>query len=83
MEAFSRDYPHVRVQLHESVLNGGVEMLYDGSADLIISGLAAQAFWVSRWSRCVSSLWRIPSTPCTSWSVCWICVTWSSIANWW
>ncbi|WP_275286167.1 LysR family transcriptional regulator [Halomonas elongata] len=44
MEAFSRDYPHVRVQLHESVLNGGVEMLYDGSADLVISGLAAQGF---------------------------------------
>ncbi|MDR5858068.1 LysR family transcriptional regulator [Halomonas eurihalina] len=44
MEAFSRDYPHVRVQLHESVLNGGVEMLYDGSADLVVSGLAAQGF---------------------------------------
>ncbi|MCW4149285.1 LysR family transcriptional regulator [Halomonas sp. 18H] len=44
METFSRDYPYVRVQLHESVLNGGVEMLHDGSADLVISGLAVQGF---------------------------------------
>lgn len=44
LEAFSSAFPHVRVQLHETVLNGGVEMLYDGSADLVVSGLAAQGF---------------------------------------
>lgn len=44
LEAFSSEYPHVRVQLHETVLNGGIEMLYDGSADLVVSGLAAQGF---------------------------------------
>ncbi|TDO00088.1 LysR family transcriptional regulator [Halomonas ventosae] len=44
LEAFSTAYPHVRVQLHETVLNGGIEMLYDGSADLVISGLSAQGF---------------------------------------
>jgi DNA-binding transcriptional LysR family regulator len=32
------------VQLHETVLNGGVEMLYDGRADLVVSGIAAQGF---------------------------------------
>lgn len=41
---FSEVYPHVRVQLHETVLNGGIEMLYDGSADLVVSGLSAQGF---------------------------------------
>jgi len=41
---FSAAYPHVRVQLHETVLNGGIEMLYDGRADLVVSGLAAQGF---------------------------------------
>lgn len=41
---FSAAYPHVRVQLHETVLNGGIEMLYDGRADLTISALAAQGF---------------------------------------
>lgn len=41
---FSSEYPYVRVQLHETVLNGGVEMLYDGRADLVVSGLAAQGF---------------------------------------
>ncbi len=41
---FSGAYPHVRVQLHETVLNGGVEMLYDRRADLVVSGLAAQGF---------------------------------------
>lgn len=41
---FSAAYPHVRVQLHETVLNGGVEMLYDGRADLVVSGIAAQGF---------------------------------------
>ncbi|MGQ7247894.1 LysR family transcriptional regulator [Halomonas sp. V046] len=44
MEAFSAGFPHVRLQLHESVLNGGIEMLYDGRADLVVSGLAAQGF---------------------------------------
>lgn len=44
LETFSSEYPHVRVQLHETVLNGGVEMLYDGRADLVVSGLAAQGF---------------------------------------
>ncbi|MDI5986896.1 LysR family transcriptional regulator [Halomonas sp. M4R5S39] len=44
LETFSREFPHVRVQLHETVLNGGIEMLYDGSADLVVSGLAAQGF---------------------------------------
>ncbi|GAB2781679.1 LysR family transcriptional regulator [Halomonas shantousis] len=44
LETFSSDYPFVRVQLHETVLNGGIEMLHDGRADLVISGLAAQGF---------------------------------------
>ncbi|TDX32781.1 DNA-binding transcriptional LysR family regulator [Modicisalibacter xianhensis] len=44
LETFSRHYPHVRVQLHETVLNGGIEMLYDGRADIVVSGLAAQGF---------------------------------------
>lgn len=44
LATFSAAFPHVRVQLHETVLNGGIEMLYDGSADLVISGLAAQGF---------------------------------------
>lgn len=44
LESFSMEYPHVRIQLHETVLNGGIEMLYDGSADLVISGIAAQGF---------------------------------------
>lgn len=44
LDAFSSAYPHVRVQLHETVLNGGIEMLYDGRADLVVSGQAAQGF---------------------------------------
>ncbi|WP_148253686.1 LysR family transcriptional regulator [Aidingimonas lacisalsi] len=44
LEVFSATYPYVRVQLHETVLNGGIEMLYDGRADLVVSGLAAQGF---------------------------------------
>lgn len=41
---FSEAFPHVRVQLHETVLNGAVEMLYEARADLIISGISAQGF---------------------------------------
>lgn len=41
---FSAAYPHVRVQLHETVLNGAVEMLYESRADLIISGFSPQGF---------------------------------------
>ncbi|MFP4137143.1 MAG: LysR family transcriptional regulator [Halomonas sp.] len=44
LATFSAAFPPVRVQLHETVLNGGIEMLYDGRADLVISGLAAQGF---------------------------------------
>jgi len=41
---FSETFPHVRVQLHETVLNGAVEMLYESRADLIISSFSAQGF---------------------------------------
>ncbi|GHB28373.1 LysR family transcriptional regulator [Salinicola rhizosphaerae] len=41
---FSEAFPHVRVQLHETVLNGAVEMLYEARADLIVSGVSAQGF---------------------------------------
>ncbi|KPQ20532.1 MULTISPECIES: LysR family transcriptional regulator [unclassified Halomonas] len=44
LERFSETYPQVRVQLFESVLNGGIEMLYDGRADMVISGIEAQGF---------------------------------------
>ncbi|MBB3141858.1 LysR family transcriptional regulator [Halomonas organivorans] len=44
LDVFSAAFPHVRVQLHETVLHGGVEMLHDGQADLLISGLGAQGF---------------------------------------
>lgn len=44
MEAFSDAFPQVRLQLHESVLNGGVEMLQDGRADLLVSGLPAPGY---------------------------------------
>jgi DNA-binding transcriptional LysR family regulator len=44
LEAFSSAYPAVRVQLHETVLNGGVEMLQEGGADLLVSGLVPQGF---------------------------------------
>lgn len=44
LEAFSAAFPHVRVQLHETVLNGGLEMLQDGQTDLLVSGLAAKGF---------------------------------------
>ncbi|WP_372609458.1 LysR family transcriptional regulator [Halomonas sp.] len=44
LEAFSLAFPHVRVQLHETVLNGGIEMLHDKSADIVVSGISAQGF---------------------------------------
>ncbi|XKE44458.1 LysR family transcriptional regulator [Halomonas organivorans] len=44
LDAFSEAFPHVRVQLHETVLHGGVEMLEDGQVDLLVSGLSARGF---------------------------------------
>ncbi|WP_447528005.1 LysR family transcriptional regulator [Vreelandella sp. TE19] len=44
LERFSEAYPQVRVQLYESVLNGGVEMLFDGQVDLVISGMEVPGF---------------------------------------
>ncbi|MBS9402985.1 LysR family transcriptional regulator [Halomonas sp. TRM85114] len=44
LATFSEAFPYVRVQLHETVLNGGIEMLHDASADLVVSALSAQGF---------------------------------------
>ena len=44
LDAFSAAFPYVRVQLHETVLNGGVEMLQEGEADLLVSGVGARGF---------------------------------------
>jgi DNA-binding transcriptional LysR family regulator len=44
LESFSLTYPYVRVQLHEAVLSGGVEMLHEGRVDLVVAGHAAKDF---------------------------------------
>ncbi|MFC0339114.1 DNA-binding transcriptional regulator, LysR family [Kushneria avicenniae] len=44
LDRFSNQYPHTRVQLYETVLNGGVEMLLDNRVDLLISGLPVQGY---------------------------------------
>ncbi len=44
LDHFSGQYPHTRVQLHEEVLNGGVEMLLDNRADLLICGLPVPGY---------------------------------------
>jgi DNA-binding transcriptional LysR family regulator len=44
LETFSLSLPHVRVQLHETVLNGGIEMLHDKTADIVVSGISAKGF---------------------------------------
>ncbi|OHV12833.1 LysR family transcriptional regulator [Kushneria phosphatilytica] len=44
LSAFSHDYIHPRIQLHECVLNGGVELLQAGRADLLISGVSVPGF---------------------------------------
>lgn len=42
LETFACCYPQVRVQLYESVLNGGIEMLEESRADLVVTGLQAR-----------------------------------------
>lgn len=44
LETFSIALPHIRVQIHETVLNGGIEMLHDNSADIVVSAISAQGF---------------------------------------
>ncbi len=44
MKSFSEEYPFVRLQLYETVLNGGVEILEEGRADLVVSSIAAPGF---------------------------------------
>lgn len=39
LEDFSQQYPNTRIELEEYVLNGGVEMLEEGSIDLLISAI--------------------------------------------
>ncbi|WP_299258269.1 LysR family transcriptional regulator [uncultured Kushneria sp.] len=41
---FSARYPHTRIQLHEAVLNGGIEMLLDNRVDLLICGLPVPGY---------------------------------------
>ncbi|ART62082.1 LysR family transcriptional regulator [Kushneria marisflavi] len=44
LDRFSAQYPHTRIQLHESVLNGGIEMLLDNRVDLLICGLPVPGY---------------------------------------
>ncbi|WP_114418163.1 LysR family transcriptional regulator [Marinospirillum perlucidum] len=41
---FSFNWPKTRIELRETVLSGGVELLYAGEIDLLISGLPVQGF---------------------------------------
>ncbi|SFX25334.1 LysR family transcriptional regulator [Marinospirillum alkaliphilum] len=41
---FSAAWPGTRIELRESVLSGGVELLYGGEVDLLISGMPVQGF---------------------------------------
>ncbi|SFC13607.1 DNA-binding transcriptional regulator, LysR family [Marinospirillum celere] len=41
---FSSHWPKTRIELRETVLSGGVELLYAGEVDLLISGLPVQGF---------------------------------------
>lgn len=47
LEEFSRHYPSTRIELEEYVLNGGIEMLEEGSIDLLISA-RIPAGWVGQ-----------------------------------
>lgn len=44
LDRFSTRYPHTRIQLHEAVLNGGIEMLLDNRVDLLICGLPVPGY---------------------------------------
>ncbi|WP_457808316.1 LysR family transcriptional regulator [Kushneria sp. EE4] len=44
LDRFSTRFPHTRIQLHEAVLNGGVEMLLDDRVDLLICGLPVPGY---------------------------------------
>lgn len=41
---FARQWPKVQVALRETVLSGGVELLYAGEVDLLVTGVDAQGF---------------------------------------
>jgi DNA-binding transcriptional LysR family regulator len=44
LHAFSQHYPNTRVELMETVLSGGPEMLLEGAADLLIAASTPQGF---------------------------------------
>ncbi len=44
LEGFSRRFPNTRVQLHESVLQGGGELLAEGRADLLVGPVIPPGF---------------------------------------
>lgn len=44
LDRFSTQYPHTRIQLHEAVLNGGIEMLLDNRVDLLVCGLPVPGY---------------------------------------
>lgn len=44
LQALSFNYPNTRVQLYETVLSGGPEMLLSGRVDLLIAGVVPQGF---------------------------------------
>ena len=44
LQLFSETFPNTRVQLQETVLNGGAELLIAGQVDLLIAGEVPQGF---------------------------------------
>ncbi|MCM5703838.1 LysR family transcriptional regulator [Larsenimonas salina] len=44
LDRFSKQFPHTRIQLYETVLRGGIERLERGEVDLLISGLEPVGF---------------------------------------
>ncbi len=44
LQQFSRAYPNTRVQLYETVLSGGPEMLQGAQVDLLVAGQVPQGF---------------------------------------
>ena len=44
LSRFGADWPNTRIELYETVLSGGVERLYAGQVDILITGMPVQGF---------------------------------------
>ena len=82
LEEFSRSFPDTRIELEEYVLSGGIDMLEEGSIDLLISPTVPKGWHGQHIERARFCPVTTPTIRCSNWAATSLTTTSPSIARW-